>query len=362
MTSQEDDKQALERWRKLSTISWSLIGIFIVLGILSFFLYRLRVVIAPFVYAIAIVYLLQPAVDYLERKGMSRLSAVVFVYLGLFLVIIILAVFIIPVVIRESQVLIKALPDYVNSGKLLFSRYLTVFRAVRVPKEADAIVSQVLEGIKQSLSFVLLRISKSTYSLFGSFFNLLLAPIIAFYLLKDLKAVNNGVMRIITPSYHKDAQLIFRKIDSVLAGIVRGQLADAALVGILSSIGLLILNIDFAVIIGMTAGFFNLIPYFGPIIGAIPALIIALVKFSAWKALAVIVMFMIVQQLDSLLIYPYVMRKQVGLHPLAVILGLLAGGTLMGLMGMLIAIPVLAIGKAVVEYILDKRDLRYEEQ
>lgn len=362
MANQENNEKVSWQWRRLGVVCWSLLGLLIIIGILALFLFKLISVLAPFIYAAVIVYLLQPAVNFLESKRISRLNAILLTYLMLFVVFSAFVVFIIPIVIRDSKMLISDLPGYINWGKMLFSRYLTIFEGFRIPKEADTIISQALEGIKHSLLAVLVRIPKGTFILFGSFFNLILAPIIAFYLLKDLKVINRGLIRLISPPYRNDVQLVLGRVNKVLGGFVRGQLVDAIIVGILSSLGLFILNIDFALIIGMAAGIFNLIPYFGPVVGAVPALIIALVKFSVWKALAVVIMFLIVQQLDSLIIYPYVMKHQVGLHPLGVIFGLLAGGVLMGLVGMLIAVPLLAVGKAVIGYFIEKRDLRYEEQ
>lgn len=362
MRSWGNNDSAIERWRKLGIVVWTVLGLIVLFVGFSLLVYSLRSVLTPFIYAAALVYLLQPGVDFLEKRGLSRLNGILVSYLILILIFSLVMVFVIPVVVDETTNLIRDLPRYVKLGQVTFSRYLKTFREFRIPSEAADVISQALNQLKRSLLSLLARVPRATIGLFGAFFNLVLAPIIAFYALKDLELIKRGALRLIPLPYREEGRLILGKVDRALRGFVRGQLTDAIIIGILSSIGLAVLGIDFAVIIGMLAGFFNLIPYFGPIIGSIPAIIIALINYSAWRALAVIVMFLIVQQLDSQVINPYLMRRYVGLHPLLVIFALLAGGLLLGLLGMLIAVPVTAVAMVLTGHLLEKREEALSEE
>jgi predicted PurR-regulated permease PerM len=171
---------------------------------------------------------------------------------------------------------------------------------------------------------------------------LVLSPIIAFYLLIDLPHTRDVFQSLIPPKMKDEVNLIGRRLNHALGGYFRGQLAVALIVGILCSIGLSIIGLKFAFIVGMIAGLFNIVPLIGPWIGGIPGVIIALTTGSVFKALLVVAVMAGVQQIDNHFITPQVMQRAVALHPSAVMLALLAGGTIGGFLGLLLAVPVTA--------------------
>jgi predicted PurR-regulated permease PerM len=140
---------------------------------------------------------------------------------------------------------------------------------------------------------------------------------------------------------HRALGQLLTQINAVLSGFIRGHLLVALIVALISFLGLSILQVDFALLIGFTAGILDIVPYFGPIIGALPAVVIALLE-SPLKALYVIVLFFIIHQLESTIVSPKILGDRVGLHPLAVVFVLLAGGQLAGIVGVLLAVPVTA--------------------
>ncbi len=185
---------------------------------------------------------------------------------------------------------------------------------------------------------------------FGSnMVNIVLGLILAFYLLKDLdffkKLYNDTMSVLIKRKDNRKLKNLFKDINFIISNFIRGQLLDALIVGILCSIGLSLIRLDFAVLIGMTAGISNVIPYFGPIIGSIPAVIVGLLSGDPMKALLAVVVLVLVQQIDSTLISPRVVGDSVGLHPLFVMLSIIIGGAYFGLWGMLLAVPTAAIIK-----------------
>ena len=133
-----------------------------------------------------------------------------------------------------------------------------------------------------------------------------------------------------------------RDVDHILAGYIRGEVIDAIIIVILTSGALLVIQLDFAIIIGIISGIFNLIPYFGPIVGFVLAIIIGLLDTNPMKALYGAIAILIIQQIDGWFIVPKVVGDCVKLHPILVLLAILIGGNLFGLIGMLIAVPVAA--------------------
>jgi predicted PurR-regulated permease PerM len=175
-----------------------------------------------------------------------------------------------------------------------------------------------------------------------------LAPIIAFYLLVDLPHLRASARDLVPEPARGDVMVVARRLSHAIGGYFRGQLAVAIVVGTMASIGMLIIDLPFWLIIGMVAGLFNMIPLIGPWVGAVPGIIIALTTGGGLsQAITVAVVMAIVQQIDNHFISPMVMHRAVKLHPAVVMLALLAGGTLGGFFGLLLAVPATAVIKIV---------------
>lgn len=186
-------------------------------------------------------------------------------------------------------------------------------------------------------------------SLGGNLFNIFLGMVIAFYLLKDQQFFmglwDKSVSFILPQKSESTLLTILKDIHKVISNFFRGQLLDGLIVGVLSSIGLFIIGIDFAIFIGMFAGIANVIPYFGPIIGIIPAVAMALLDGSIAKAVLSVIVLLVIQQVDGAVIAPKIVGKSVGLHPVFVLLSVIIGGRYFGIIGMLLAVPTAAIIK-----------------
>jgi len=198
---------------------------------------------------------------------------------------------------------------------------------------------------------------------FGSnIVNIVLGLILAFYILKDLEyfreLYGKTTKALMKEQKNEKLNNLFEDINSILSHFIRGQLLAALIVGILSSIGLSIIRLDFAILIGMTAGIANIIPYFGPILGSVPAVIVGLLSGNPIKALLAIIVLVAVQQIDGTLISPRIVGSSVGLHPVFVMLAIIIGGAYLGLLGMLIAVPIAAIIKMfLVRWLENKRNI-----
>ena len=176
--------------------------------------------------------------------------------------------------------------------------------------------------------------------------NLLLAFVIAFYLLQDkqrcIAVVKKASYTLLKPKVYRHTMVLCHDVDYVFSGYIRGQIIDAMIVAILTSLALTVIQLDFAIIIGIIAGIFNLIPYFGPVVGFVLAIIIGILDPNPMKAVYGAIAILIIQQVDGWFIVPKIVGECVKLHPVIVLLAILIGGNLFGLLGMLIGVPVAA--------------------
>ena len=199
-----------------------------------------------------------------------------------------------------------------------------------------------------------------------------IGPIIAFYLLVDLPHIRRVFRSLVPERARGDSMVLARRLSTAIGGYFRGQLAVAFVVGVMASIGMLMIDLPFWLIVGMIAGLFNMIPLIGPWVGAVPGIVIAFTTGGGiGKAIAVAVVMAIVQQIDNHFISPIVMQRAVKLHPAVVMLALLAGGTLAGFFGLLLAVPAAATLKIVCGHVwrhyvlgepLDEIEARWEAE
>ncbi|MGI6226820.1 MAG: AI-2E family transporter, partial [Peptococcales bacterium] len=207
--------------------------------------------------------------------------------------------------------------------------------------------------IENYIITIIASIVEGFFYFFTKIIDLILAPILAFYLLKDFDNIKDGILQLIPADYRKDLINLGQQMDKVLKNFFRGHLIVALIVGLLTTIGLSWVGMEFALVLGLVAGVFNIIPYFGPLFGIIPAVSLALLE-SKKKALLVFLVMTLIQQVEGNIVTPKIMGKSVGLHPLIIILVLLAGGHLFGIVGMIFAVPVTGIIKVLLSFIIKK--------
>ena len=344
-----DDRKRVSMEKK-QVIYVVLIIIVILFFLLMFNIRGLLVsILAPFILAIALAYTLNPLIKQLCNKGIPRLWGVLMVYLTISVAIFIFSITLIPRMTAEVKNLIELLPKYGNETfEYFYDLYLRYNKNVEsLPEEFVAVKDLLRINIDRFQDIVINLLSSITEALLSAFskiIGIVLIPILAFYFLKDAEEFKKSLVLFIPSSCRREIMEIARDMDHVLGGFIRGQLIVAAFVGLLTTIALLILDVNFAVLVGIIAGVANIIPYFGPIIGIVPGVLFAIMD-SPIKALWVIVIFTIIQQIESAILSPKIVGESVGIHPLIVILALLIGGKFFGLLGLLIAVPVAGILK-----------------
>ena len=314
-------------------------------------------ILSPFIFAIILTYVLNPLVTYVEKKGIKRLWAIFIVYIIIGLIISMLSVTLFPRLTFEVKKLLNDLPGIVNNSyNYIYGIYEKCNRGIQnLPDEFDGIKKAFHLDVNEVENFIIQGISTVVnflLSMFSGIVNIVLIPVLTFYFLKDANKFKNILISIIPKFCRKEIIGIAGEVNEILSGFIRGQLTVAVLVGILTTVSLLILKVEFAVIVGMIAGITNIIPYFGPIVGIIPAIIFASLG-GIKKVLWVIFIFIVIQQIESGIISPRIIGQNVGIHPIVVILSLIIAGKFFGIFGLLIAVPMVGIIKVIGRYFID---------
>ncbi len=308
--------------------------------------------------SIIITYLLNPIVNFMEKKKIERIWGVIIIYFTIVALIVLLSMSIIPRLIEEFRRLINILPNYFNQINNISNQIYDIYsnNLNNLPEEFHNIKESFDQNLYKIQSAVITSAENfvnSIMSFFSKLLTILIVPILTFYFLKDKDHFKKKIYKSIPKQYRADVVSVSRDIDLALGKFIRGQLIVAAFVGIGTTLGLLLLRVDFALIIGLIAGIFNIIPYFGPIIGIIPAIVFAALENPS-KVLWVIILFISIQQIEGNFLSPKIVGESVGLHPVIVIIALLIGGGFMGILGMLLAIPVIVIMRVIVNFGVDK--------
>ena len=345
-----------ERFVRIGVIAWCGIGVII----LGYLMLRLMVyvnpVVPPLLIAVAVVYLLNPLVSALERRGVARVAGAGIVYL-LFLCIVALVVsLLVPLVTRQVSSVIDHFPDYLADGQALVRDVAARFgQEPNFRLDADHVRDWLSAGEnRQAVTRYLTGLRSVTNSVISGLIIIVLGPVMAFYLLVDLPRLNRGAMALVPPGRREEIRGLMDRIGQAVGGFFRGQLLVALFVGVASSIGLWAIGLPFWLLVGMVAGVFNLVPLVGPFIGGGLAVIIALVSGEPLTAVWAALVLLVVQQIDNHLISPNVMGRTVQLHPVVVMLALLVGASFAGLFGMLVIVPLVAVAKIVFLFIWSK--------
>jgi predicted PurR-regulated permease PerM len=338
-----------ERFVRLGVLAWAGIGVIVLAYLLLRLLVYVNPVVPPLLLAVVVVYLLNPLVSALERRGVPRAAGAGVVYV-LFLCLVALAInLLVPVVTRQVAQVIDHFPGYVADAQAMMRRLAARFGAEpNFRLDADQVRTWLAAGDnRQAVTRYLTGLRSFTTSLLGGLVILVIGPIMAFYLLVDLPRLQRGAMALVPPGRRDEVRVLMDRISQAVGGFFRGQLLVALFVGVASSIGLWAVDLPFWLLVGIVAGVFNLVPLIGPFIAGGLAVIIAVVGGKPLTALWAALVLLAVQQIDNHLISPNVMSRTVQLHPVVVMLALLVGASFAGLFGMLVIVPLVAVAKIV---------------
>lgn len=353
-----------DRLRQTALIIWIGVGlvalgwVFLIIG------EAIRVIWLPLAFAAGLVFLLEPVVKVFERARVPRIVGSILAFLVLLAVVVAVGALVWPTVQAQGAELIQQLPDlYVSIVEWLRGAALTLGFNIDELLSQEAIETWLRDPTNQEtiqeLLFgfgagagVFLRGVAETIAVVG------LAPILAIYLLIDLERFKQRTLELTPPAHRNEVAYVSGEVGTALGSFVRGQLLVAFLVGVASSVGMWAIDLPFWLIIGIVAGFLNLIPFLGPVVGGALAALVALLNGDVWQAVWAVVIMVIIQQIDNHVITPMVQRARVNLSPLVIVLALIVGGALAGLLGVLVAIPATAAVRIVIGHLWRTRVLR----
>lgn len=316
----------------------------------------LAIVGLPIILAGILYYLMNPTVDYLERKGIKRIYSI----FGLFILVVGLIVWGVVVIIPKIQEQSMSFADNLPG-------YLTIIENKVNEILSDPIFSQVQEQIEasnekliSSLTDIVQNLSRSTIQNLGSFFGavativlaVITMPFILFYLLKDGRKLAPYFVKFLPTKMRQPSLIVLKEMNDQVSSYIRGQLTVAFAVAVMFMIGFSIIGLDYAITLGIAAGFLNLIPYLGSFLAMIPAVFLGIVGGPV-LLIQVLIVFVIEQTIEGRLISPLVLGNELSIHPVTILLVLLTSGKLFGLVGVILGIPVYAAAKVVITHVFE---------
>ncbi len=322
----------------------------------------------PFLLALAVAYLMAPAVARLERRRIGRGAAIGLVAIPPLAALVLLLILAGPQVWAQAGALVSALPRFATTVLAFLSDFRTrlegqPFLTIEQRSWLHELDAQQLAGLLQENAQAVLgalgewglAFGRRLGTLLGFLGYLVVTPVVAFYLLRDWQPLLTFLEELIPPSHRPAIVAFIEEYDDSLGKFFRGQLIEAALVGALTGIGLALLGVPSALLIGVIAGIFNLIPYIGLAISAIPALVVALTMPDPVTGLLKVGgVFLVVQFIDGSVTGPRIVGGSVGLHPVVTMLALAFGGAMLGFAGLLLAVPLAVLIKMVGVRLLQK--------
>jgi predicted PurR-regulated permease PerM len=349
--------------RQAALIVWIAVGVVALGWVFLIIGGAIRVIWLPLAFAAGLVFILEPLVKVFERLRIHRLVGSILSLLVLVGVILAIGGLVWPTVQAQGTQLIEQLPDiYVsvidwlrdaaialglNIDDLLSQEAMETW--LRDPAN-QATIQELIFGFGAGAGVVLRGVAETIAVV-------VLAPVLAIYLLIDLDRFKRQALELTPPKQRDEVAYVSGEVATALGSFVRGQLLVALIVGMLSSIGMWAIDLPFWLIVGIVAGFLNLIPFLGPVVGGALAALVALLNGDPWQAVWAVVIMTAVQQIDNHVITPMVQRARVHLSPLVIVLALIIGGALAGLLGVLVAIPATAAIRIVVGHLWRTRVL-----
>ena len=333
----------MNRERNTQTIYFIIVGA--VLAVIFF--YFSRRVLTPFFIAFALAYLLDPVTDRLESFKISRTFAVLVLMAGVFSLVTGIGLLIFPLLKLQAEHLVSNLPNYIA---IIQEWMYPLLGVVGEPEKIQGILNRELLKVGElplkvisSITSILWGSVAGLFSFILLLANLVIIPVVMFYLLRDYDLINKKMLSFVPARSREQVLSLIKEIDGVLAGFVRGQLMVGLIMAGLYSIGLFFCGTPMSLFIGLLAGLASLVPYLGLVFGFIPAAILTFMQTQDWVLVfGVVGVFAVVQGLEGMIITPRIVGEKIGLHPVAIILAVLLGAEFFGLVGVIVSVPVAA--------------------
>jgi predicted PurR-regulated permease PerM len=327
-----------------------------VIAIAGWLLWLLAPVLTPFAIAALLGWLGDPIVDRMEARGRSRGSAVAIVFVVMTLLLLAVMLVLVPMLERQVVTLLQSIPhyrDWVVGTAVPWIETRTGFQ-LQAWLDLDHLVELARSHWERAGGFaasMLGYLSRSGFALIGLLANVVLLPVLTFFFLRDWDVLLERVASLVPRAHLPVVVRLARESSHWLGAFLRGQFHVKLILGVMYGVGLWLVGLDLGILIGLTSGLLTFVPYLGPTSGIVLGLVAALVQYGDWQHMAgVLAVFGIGQIIESYVLTPKLVGDRIGLHPMAVIFAVLAGGQLFGFLGMLLALPVAAVANVLLRY------------
>ena len=331
----------------------------VVLTIAAVLFYLLSPMLTPFFVAALLAYLGDPLVDRLENMKLSRTLSVTVVFVTISLIILIFFLFLVPMLEMQIKRLGEKMPGYLDWSLGMFGTYLQdqlgVDPSILEGEKLKELVAANLQQTGGLIKNVIQTVSKSGFMIVGWIGTLALIPVILFYLLRDWDTLVAYIHDLLPRAVEPTVTQLAKESDEMLGAFLRGQFMVMIGLSILYWLGLTLIGLDFALLIGFIAGLVSFVPYLGLIVGITIAGIAVLFQTQdPLNLLWVLAVFVVVQVIEGSVLTPWLVGERIGLHPVAVIFAVLAGGQLFGFVGVLLALPMAAVLAVIMRHLHSK--------
>jgi predicted PurR-regulated permease PerM len=306
--------------------------------LLLYLLYSISEVIIIFVVSILLAFIFQPVVSILENNGLNRVTSILTAFAFTVIIIYLAVSLLVPNLLLQvdqftAMIKVISLHERLLSVEKQIHIFVPFVKSGTLTKRFEDFITS---GIISSFD----KITSILSGIISLVVIVIIVPFITFFILKDNKIIMRGLLQTVPNKYFELSYWIMKKVTVQLGRYVRGWLLDAAFVGIACGLGYYIVGVKSALPLGLISGLGHLVPYFGPIIGGVPAIVISVIQYGDFSHVPfIILMILIVYIIDNGLVQPYVISKSVDMHPLIIIFLILIGSQLFGVIGMLLAIP-----------------------
>jgi len=318
----------------------------VIVALLSFLFISYQIITIYLLLAISVLIalVLKPFVYMLEKQKLSRTFSTVIVFVSFLLIIYFSLSFLIPQLIYQMNQLVNTLKDVsLNQEISLFEK--KIIKVLPFIKEGE-INSRIQNFFKDQIIYSLNHFYNYVNSLVSIVAFIVIVPFLTFYILKDSIKIKRELVHIFPNKYFEPAYWIIKRVSDKLSKFVTGWIFDATFVGLTIGLGFYLIGIDYSLPLGVIAGLGHLIPYLGPVVGGVPAIILSVLQTGNFSLVPLIILIVaIIYTLDNGFVQPYIFSKSVDMHPLVIILLIVAGGQLFGFFGMLFAIPISTVIK-----------------
>ncbi len=311
-------------------------------------------------------YLFRPLVDFLERNKIPRLLSILFLYLGLAGFMAFLVIFFGPTLRLQVESMVQNAPQLAREleRQLLGLQEIDWVARILAIEEVNLQVEEMAQRVTAFVSNLFESVTQNILGFAAAaaniFLILLTIPFILFYMLKDSRKLPDALVFFLPDSQKEEGKKVLRSLDATLSSYIQGIIIVSISVGILAYVGFRIINLNFALTLALVAGLTNVVPFFGPLIGTIPAIIVGFVE-SPLMALQVLAVVIVVQQVESNLVAPQVLGKKLSIHPVVIILLIMVAGRFAGFLGIILAIPTFAVLRVVVSHLYRLAGLHMQE-